>query len=64
MHQRGLKLGLYEDVGNITCRDYPGCWEHEEVDARTFAEWGVDYIKYDQCVPDINWLNIGRLFGR
>jgi alpha-galactosidase len=46
---RGLKLGIYSDAGNKTCEGYPASWGHEVTDAPTFAEWGIDYLKYDYC---------------
>lgn len=49
LHERGLKFGLYADSGSKTCKGYPGSANHEELDALTFAEWGVDYLKYDNC---------------
>ncbi|SHF02828.1 glycoside hydrolase family 27 protein [Streptoalloteichus hindustanus] len=50
VHARGLKLGIYSSAGTMTCqRTMPGSLDHEEVDARAFAEWGVDYLKYDNC---------------
>lgn len=49
VHARGLKLGIYSDVGNTTCGHRPGSRGHEYQDARTYAAWGVDYIKYDWC---------------
>jgi alpha-galactosidase len=49
VHARGLKLGIYEDAGTATCAGYPGSLGHETVDAQTFADWGVDYLKYDNC---------------
>jgi len=49
VHQRGLKLGLYSSPGPVTCAGYPGSYGHEEQDARTFAAWGIDYLKYDWC---------------
>ena len=49
LHAMGLKLGLYGDPGIRTCMGYPGQFEHEYQDARTLAEWGVDFWKYDQC---------------
>lgn len=49
VHARGLKLGLYSTPGPITCGGYEGSYGHEEQDAKTFAEWGVDYLKYDWC---------------
>ncbi|BBH00848.1 alpha-galactosidase 2 [Prunus dulcis] len=53
VHARGLKLGIYSDAGYMTCSmTMPGSLGHEEQDARTFAEWGVDYLKYDNCYND------------
>jgi len=49
VHSKGLKLGIYEDAGTSTCAGYPGSLGHEAQDARTFAAWGVDYLKYDNC---------------
>jgi len=49
LHAQGLKLGIYSDVGDKTCGGYPGSRGHEYQDARTFAAWGVDYLKYDWC---------------
>ncbi len=47
VHAKGLKFGMYADCGVRTCADYPGSFEHEFEDARQFAGWGVDYLKYD-----------------
>jgi len=49
VHARGLKLGIYEDAGTMTCARYPGSYGHETTDAQDFADWGVDYLKYDNC---------------
>lgn len=49
VHGKGLKLGMYSCAGNLTCAGYPGSFEHEFTDAATFAEWGVDFLKYDYC---------------
>ena len=49
VHKLGLKLGIYESAGTATCQGYPGSLGHEKQDAATFASWGVDYIKYDNC---------------
>ena len=49
VHSLGLKLGIYEDAGTATCAGYPGSLGHETEDANTFASWGVDYLKYDNC---------------
>ena len=50
-HSKGMKLGIYGDRGSMTCMDIPqsGSYGNEERDARTFAAWGVDYLKYDNC---------------
>jgi alpha-galactosidase len=49
VHSKGLKLGIYEDAGTATCAGFPGSLGHETADARLFAAWGVDYLKYDNC---------------
>ena len=49
VHSKGLKFGMYSCAGLMTCADYPGSYDHEYIDAQTFAEWGVDYLKYDFC---------------
>lgn len=49
VHSKGLKFGMYSCAGNLTCGGYPGSFEHEFIDAKTFAEWGVDFLKYDYC---------------
>lgn len=49
VHAKGLKFGLYSDAGTQTCEGRPGSKGHEEIDAKTYAEWGVDYLKYDWC---------------
>lgn len=49
VHSKGLKFGMYSCVGNYTCAVYPGSFEYEFIDAATFAEWGVDFLKYDYC---------------
>ena len=49
VHAKGLKLGIYSDAGTMTCAKRPGSKDHEAQDAKTYAEWGVDYLKYDWC---------------
>ena len=49
LHARGFTLGIYEDAGTKTCAGSPGSLGHERLDARTFARWGVDTLKYDNC---------------
>ncbi|MEW2295145.1 NPCBM/NEW2 domain-containing protein [Streptomyces sp. NPDC006743] len=51
VHAKGLKLGIYTSAGTKTCSStgFPGALGHEYSDARQFADWGVDYLKYDNC---------------
>jgi alpha-galactosidase len=49
VHSKGLKLGIYSGPGPRTCAGYPASYGHEEQDAKTWAAWGVDYLKYDWC---------------
>ena len=49
LHSKGLKFGMYSCGGYLTCGGCPGSYGHEWVDAKTFAEWGVDLLKYDFC---------------
>ena len=49
VHSKGLKFGIYSDAGTKTCAGRPGSWGYEFQDARQYAEWGVDYLKYDWC---------------
>ncbi|MET9326818.1 glycoside hydrolase family 27 protein [Tsukamurella sp. NPDC003166] len=60
LHAQGLELGIYESPGDRTCAQQSGAYPgstgsagHEEQDARTFADWGVDYLKYDWCGPGV-----------
>lgn len=55
IHGKGLKFGLYSDAGCKTCAGEPGSLGHEYQDAKTYADWGIDYLKYDWCnTPDQN----------
>ncbi|MBN1422134.1 MAG: NPCBM/NEW2 domain-containing protein [Planctomycetes bacterium] len=56
IHAKGLKAGLYTSPGPRTCAGYQGSYGHEELDARQFAAWGFDFLKYD-------WCSYGRLAG-
>ena len=47
VHSKGLKFGMYSDAGVYTCAMYPASFDREYLDAKTFAEWGADYLKYD-----------------
>lgn len=49
MHSKGLKLGIYSCAGDKTCGKCFGGYGHEETDAKTYAEWGIDLLKYDYC---------------
>jgi alpha-galactosidase len=49
VHSLGLKFGLYSDAGNKTCQGRPGSLGYETNDAKSYASWGVDYLKYDNC---------------
>jgi alpha-galactosidase len=49
VHSKGLKIGIYSSPGPTTCQQYEGSYGHEEQDAKTFAAWGIDYLKYDWC---------------
>eukprot|EP01118_Nematostelium_gracile_P014232 TRINITY_DN549_c0_g1_i1.p1 TRINITY_DN549_c0_g1~~TRINITY_DN549_c0_g1_i1.p1 ORF type:complete len:380 (-),score=100.50 TRINITY_DN549_c0_g1_i1:27-1166(-) len=59
-HSKGLKFGLYSDAGLQTCAGRPGSLGFEEIDAKTYASWGVDYLKYDNCndngtIPEVRY---------
>lgn len=49
IHSKGLKFGMYSCAGTLTCAGYPSSYGYEFIDAKTFAEWGVDFLKYDFC---------------
>jgi alpha-galactosidase len=49
VHSKGLKLGIYSDAGDKTCGKCFGGFQHEEIDAKQYAEWGIDLLKYDFC---------------
>jgi alpha-galactosidase len=49
LHALSLGLGIYSDAGTRTCQNFPGSFGHEEVDAETFADWGIDFLKLDWC---------------
>ena len=58
VHARGLKLGIYTSAGDTTCHGQAGSRGHYEADARAFASWGIDYVKFDWCgnIKDQVWL--------
>ena len=49
IHKKGLLAGIYTDVGKLTCAKYEGSFDHEKIDALTFAKWGFDFIEVDAC---------------
>jgi alpha-galactosidase len=49
VHTKGLKFGIYTDAGRLTCERRPGSYGFEDLDAKTYARWGVDYVKVDWC---------------
>jgi len=49
VHSLGLKLGIYSSPGPKTCAGYEASYQHEDSDAKVYAKWGVDYLKYDWC---------------
>lgn len=49
LHKLGLKFGTYSSPGPLTCGGYTGSYQHEAQDAKTYAKWGIDYLKYDWC---------------
>lgn len=49
VHSKGLKIGLYSSPGPKTCAGHEGSYQHEQWDARQYADWGFDYLKYDWC---------------
>jgi alpha-galactosidase len=55
VHGKSLKLGIYSSPGPKTCAQFEGSFQHEEQDAKTFAAWGIDYLKYD-------WCSAGRIY--
>jgi len=59
VHSKGLKFGIYSCAGARTCAGYPGSFDYEFIDAQTFADWGVDYLKYDFCFKP--WLANGPM---
>ena len=60
VHSKGLKFGMYSCASVRTCAGYPSSYDHEYVDAQTFADWGVDFLKYDFC----NFPETGDCVGR
>ena len=57
VHSKGLKIGIYSSPGTRTCGEYPASYGHEEQDAKMFAAWGIDYLKYDWCSASLIYKN-------
>jgi alpha-galactosidase len=55
IHEIGLKIGIYSSAGTKTCAGYPASIGYEDIDAATWAEWEIDYLKYDNCYIPQNW---------
>jgi alpha-galactosidase len=55
VHSKGLKIGIYSSPGPRTCGGFEGSYGHEEQDAKMYAEWGIDYLKYDWCSASRIW---------
>ena len=66
VHNLGLKFGIYSCAGAYTCAGKPASFGYEEVDARTFADWGVDFLKYDYCYmpPGVTAQTVYRRMGQ
>jgi alpha-galactosidase len=64
IHSRGLKFGMYSDAGPRTCGGCPASQDHEEIDAQTFAEWEIDYLKYDWCHAEDTRANAEYRYAR
>ncbi|PLB52125.1 putative alpha-galactosidase B [Aspergillus steynii IBT 23096] len=58
IHRLGLKVGIYSSAGTETCAGYPASLGYERIDAQTFADWGIDYLKYDNCGVPSNWTDL------
>ena len=65
LHKQGLKVGLYSSASHLTCEDLTASYGYEKQDARAFAEWGIDFLKYDYChvedpgqVMDLGWADL------
>ncbi|CAB3226159.1 unnamed protein product [Arctia plantaginis] len=61
IHSKGLKFGMYTNLGPTTCMHFPASQGHFSIDAKTFAEWGIDYLKVDGCFIQENVLNEGYI---
>ena len=60
IHNLGLKFGIYGDIGTKTCAGYPGTYGNLDIDAQTFADWGVDMLKLDGCYANATYYEYGK----
>lgn len=56
-----MKFGIYADYGTKTCGGYPGSLNYLDIDAQTFADWEVDYLKFDGCNVDTDEMEEGMI---
>jgi alpha-galactosidase len=61
VHAKGLKLGIYSSPGPRSCAGFDASYGHEEIDAKTWAAWGIDYLKYDWCSARRVWKDSGDM---
>jgi len=64
VHSKGLKLGIYSSPGPWTCGRYTATYQHEKQDAEMFAQWGIDYLKYDWCSYSEEKLGLSEKYFR
>ncbi|CAE6399424.1 unnamed protein product [Rhizoctonia solani] len=62
LHKMGFKAGIYSDAGWFTCGGFPGSYSYE--DAQTFSDWGIDYLKYDNCAIPYDSITRQGVYGR
>jgi alpha-galactosidase len=61
VHSLGLRFGIYTAVGTRTCQNLPGSWSHYKQDADAFAQWGVDFVKVDECGGLPTWATVSTV---
>ncbi len=64
VHSKGLKLGIYSNAAEKTCAGATGSLGYEEIDAQTFADWGIDYLKYDYCGAPADAESAKKLYSK
>jgi alpha-galactosidase len=63
IHARGLKFGIYSSPGPTTCAGFAGSYGYEQEDAKLYASWGVDYLKYDLCSFRVKMSDADKVHG-